>query len=208
MSQDLEVEILGHLAPGIAHDFNNLLAAISADADMARRVTSPGHPAHEFLEAILKTVAQGMGLTAHVLANARPRPLQLREVQLAEEVRFIAGLLRRVAGAAVTIELDLAEGLPNASADPAQLCQALFRLAGTAHGVTSKCRLVVGLRAVDDGLCLSSTLWADALPPNLFETNGLSRQALERIASDHDAHLTLVQQPDHAALTFVLPALR
>jgi C4-dicarboxylate-specific signal transduction histidine kinase len=115
--RQLELEILGRLAPDIAHDFNNLLAAICVDADMARRLLEPG------IRAGVPRVGPrdgrpGRGLTAHVLVNARPRPPQLREVQLAREVEAVAGLVGGVAGEALQVQLEVSQPLPPVQADP------------------------------------------------------------------------------------------
>ncbi|HEY3445413.1 MAG TPA: hypothetical protein VGK67_03570 [Myxococcales bacterium] len=205
-TEQLELEILGRLAPGIAHDFNNLLAAICADADMARRVVGPGHPAQEHLEAILTTVAQGMGLTAHVLVNARPRPVQLREVQLVREVEAVAGLVRRVAGEKLPVQLELSEQAPAVFADPAQLCLALFRLAGTARrALASGGQMRVEVRPEDGETLFAATVTGEGLRPGLFEAGGLRRELLERLAADHGARLTLSEEPGRASLKLALP---
>ena len=118
---------LGELAVVIAHDLNNLLAAIlGAAADALHR---PGlDPA---LRDDLQLIQGSAALAGRLLAVGSRAPPQV--VQVNQAVQGIAGLLRRVLGQRVQLDLALEEPGRLVRVDPAQLDRALLNLAVNAR---------------------------------------------------------------------------
>jgi two-component system cell cycle sensor histidine kinase/response regulator CckA len=123
---------VGALAGGIAHDFNNLLGAISCGAEAALARQPAAEVAAE-LQQILDAAGRGAALVRQILAFARQQALQPRAIPLNAAVTGIAGLLRRVLGAGVALELDLEEPGRLVLVDPSQLDQVVVNLAVNAR---------------------------------------------------------------------------
>ncbi|WP_188898816.1 PAS domain-containing sensor histidine kinase [Caldovatus sediminis] len=125
-------EAIARLAGGVAHDFNNLLTAVigGAETALARR---PEEAVAAELHHILDGARRGAALVGRLLAFARQQTLQPRVIALNEAVRGAAGLVRRLVGDRVRVELALEEPGRLVRVDPVQLDQALLNLAANAR---------------------------------------------------------------------------
>ena len=125
-------EAIARLAGGVAHDFNNLLTAVigSAEAALARR---PEEEVAVELQQILDGARRGAALVGRLLAFARQQTLQPRVLALNEAVRGAEGLVRRLVGDRVRVELALEEPGRLVRMDPVQLDQVLLNLAANAR---------------------------------------------------------------------------
>jgi two-component system cell cycle sensor histidine kinase/response regulator CckA len=123
---------VGALAGGIAHDFNNILGAIACGAEAALAREPSAEVAAE-LRQILDSAGRGAALVRQILAFARQQALQPRVIALNHAVAEIAGLLRRVLGARVRLELELEEPGRQVRVDPTQLDQVVVNLAVNAR---------------------------------------------------------------------------
>lgn len=123
---------VGRLAGGVAHDFNNLLTAILGDAEaVLARSTDPASVAE--LQQILDSAARGAALVRQLMAYARRQTLEPRAVALNELVRGGEGLLRRLLGEGVRLELALEEPARLVKVDAGQFDQVLLNLAVNAR---------------------------------------------------------------------------
>ncbi|MBW8269261.1 PAS domain-containing sensor histidine kinase [Caldovatus aquaticus] len=125
-------EAVARLAGGVAHDFNNLLTAVigGAEAALAHR---PAEPVAAELRQILDGAQRGAALVRRLLAFAGRQTLQPRVLALNDAVRGVAGLVRRLVGDRVRVELALEEPGRWVRVDPVQLDQALLNLAANAR---------------------------------------------------------------------------
>jgi two-component system cell cycle sensor histidine kinase/response regulator CckA len=159
------LEILGRLAGGIAHDFNNLLSLILGAVALARRTQLPAAVGAE-LDAIEAAADRGAGLVRQLLAFARQQVMEPRVVLLNEAVRQLAGLLPRLLGPGVTIDLALEEPSRRVRVDPLQLDQVVLNLAvnaSEAMGGKGRLRIATGRRLVlrpEPGSDLPPGRWA------------------------------------------------
>ncbi|MFO0600659.1 MAG: ATP-binding protein [Myxococcaceae bacterium] len=119
------LESIGRLAGGIAHDFNNLLAAILGAVELLARDLRPDQ--QEDLDAIRHATTRAAELTRQLLAFARRTPSALAAVGLGALVRQSEGMLRRLVGASIKLEVTLDDWLV-VQADAAQLEQVLVNL--------------------------------------------------------------------------------
>jgi PAS domain S-box-containing protein len=144
-----ELESLGLMAGGIAHDFNNLLVGILGNADLALAELPPGHPASGLLKLVMEASQQAAQLTQQLQAYSGAGPFELRPVDLSEEVRSRADLLRTAVAGRAALEFDLDDDLPAVEADPGLLFQAVLNL--TVNGAEA-CTEAGGLVKLTTGL--------------------------------------------------------
>ncbi|MCA1961904.1 MAG: PAS domain S-box protein [Desulfomonile sp.] len=131
--QAQKMEAVGTLAGGIAHDFNNLLQAVLGYSDLLLMEKGPGDPDLAKLQAIKQAAQDGAELVSRILSFTRKGESNLRPMNLNDEIRRVAKLLRRTLPRMVRIDLALAEDLRIIEADPAQIEQVLLNLGVNAH---------------------------------------------------------------------------
>jgi two-component system cell cycle sensor histidine kinase/response regulator CckA len=126
--QAQRLQLVGELAGRIAHDFNNLLTAILGSAeDLESRAHGDADRAE--LKQIRESAGRGAALVRQLLAYSRQQTLQPRVISLNAAVREAAGLLRRLIGPEVRMDLHLEEPDRMVRIDPTQLDQVLINLA-------------------------------------------------------------------------------
>ncbi len=127
------LETLGTLAGGIAHDVNNQLSAILGQLYLARE-TMPGQsPAAQRIQRAEEAVERCAQTTRALLAFSHQGQTDLRPLDFNHLIRRTAGLLDRVLGGLVRVELDLDPDLPPILGEPLQLEQVLMNLAVNAR---------------------------------------------------------------------------
>ncbi len=133
LRQSQKLEGMGQLAGGIAHDFNNLLSVILSLTELQLDERSPDDDSRADLEDIRSAAQRAAELTRQLLAFSRKQVMQPRAVEVNEVVRSMEGLLRRLLGEDVALELDLDDGLSLVRADPTLLSQVVMNLAVNAR---------------------------------------------------------------------------
>jgi PAS domain S-box-containing protein len=132
------MEAVGQLTAGIAHDFNNLLTAILGNLELLAKCPAtdqqPGPPldlarmAH--LVAGARSAAErGAKLTTQLLAFSRQQRIAAEPVDLNGLVEGMEPLLRSTIGGNITVNVQAADGISGALADPTQLELAILNLA-------------------------------------------------------------------------------
>ncbi|MGA5298644.1 PAS domain S-box protein [Nucisporomicrobium flavum] len=138
------IESLGQLAGGIAHDFNNLLAVIINYAEFvtdttAGHLSAAGDGAQWITEVnrdgqqILRAARRGADLTRQLLAFARQDVTRPESLDIADAVRQIEDMLRRVLGEHILLVTRLPGGCGPVLLDPGQFEQVLVNLAVNAR---------------------------------------------------------------------------
>jgi PAS domain S-box-containing protein len=131
LESDLErarrVEALGTVAGGVAHDFNNLLTVVIGHIEL---LTSgmPDGSQRRGLAAAHDAAQRASDMARQLLSFARLGRHTSEEVDVGERIRRAGDLLKRMAGAAVEIELDLPSTPVRLRAVPSELDQALMNL--------------------------------------------------------------------------------
>lgn len=137
LAQSQKQLALGQLAAGIAHDFNNLLTAVLGSAEaIAHRDPDPA--TQEDAAQIRASAERGGALVRQLLAFGRQQVLAPRPVAVNETLTALRGLLSRLLGARIRLELALEENGPEEKGpmvrvDPVQLDQVLINLAVNAR---------------------------------------------------------------------------
>jgi PAS domain S-box-containing protein len=128
LRQAQKMEALGQLAGGVAHDFNNILTAILACAHILRETLGPEHPGTPDVETIVSSAESAATLTRQLLAVGRRQRLVPRAFSLADAVRGMEPMLRRLLGEPIRLVIDLRA--PGAVvADPTQIELVVLNLA-------------------------------------------------------------------------------
>jgi signal transduction histidine kinase len=131
--QSRKLEAIGRLAGGIAHDFNNLLTVITATVDLAADPVTPVHEMRESLREINAAALRGAALTQHLLAFARQGAIAPHTLLLADELADMQGMVRRLVGSHIELEILAAPDLWPVMLDTTQFQQAIFNLASNAR---------------------------------------------------------------------------
>ena len=96
LRQAQKMEAIGRLAGGVAHDFNNVLTAILGSADLLSLMLEPDDPKWAEADAIKRAADRGAALTKRLLAFSRPHRASATMVDIAEAVRNMEPMLRRL----------------------------------------------------------------------------------------------------------------
>lgn len=127
------LETLGTLAGGIAHDVNNQLSAILGQLYLAREAMPGGTPAAQRLQRAEEAVERCAQTTKALLAFSHHGQADLRPLDFNHLIRRTTGLLDRVLGGLVRVDLDLDPDLPPVLGEPLQLEQVLMNIAVNAR---------------------------------------------------------------------------
>ena len=164
------LEAVGRLAAGVAHDFNNLLTAIGGNADLALQHLRSGHDAKRFLDEIKGATQRAVSVTDQLLTFARKNTVQPAALELNEAVTALAGMLRRLLGEDISLDVRTSSTLAPVNADPGLVDQVLLNLTVNAKAAMPKGgRLTIGVTVVHrrsaDFACLSVTDTGTGIAP-------------------------------------------
>jgi two-component system, cell cycle sensor histidine kinase and response regulator CckA len=131
--QAQKMESIGRLAGGIAHDFNNLLTAILGFSEMLLEETTVTSSHRRDLEAIQKAASHGASLTRQLLAFSRRQVMELTVIDIAELVRGLEPILRRLLGEDVETTISCDTDVRKVKVDRGQLEQVVMNLSVNAR---------------------------------------------------------------------------
>ncbi len=124
-----QLQLIGQLTGGIAHDFNNLLTVIGGNLSLLEGRLGDDETAMSMLAAARRGATHGADLVTQLMAVARRQVLHPKAVDVAEAIRRMASLLRRMLPPHIEIAVDVAPDLPPAFVDGPRLEDALLNLA-------------------------------------------------------------------------------
>lgn len=133
LRQSQKLEVIGQLAGGVAHDFNNILLPIVAYADLALHKAETGQEITDDLTEIIKAADRAKNLVNQLLAFSRKQLLQTKVVNINSILENISGMLQRLIGENITIEMQLSPDIGNIKADVSQIEQILLNMAVNAR---------------------------------------------------------------------------
>lgn len=133
LRQAQKMEAVGRLAGGIAHDFNNILTTISGYSEMVLDQIGSDKPISGDLIEIRNAAERAAQLTHQLLAFSRQQVLRLTAVDVNGAVRAMKGMLQRLIGEDIVVQLALTDPLMSIRADPVQLEQVLMNVAANAR---------------------------------------------------------------------------
>ncbi len=126
--QASKMDAIGKLASGVAHDFNNLLTVILGFAEILTTDTSISSAHAKDLSEIVKAAERATGLTKQLLVFSRQQVMNASPLDLNAVVTDMTGMLGRLIGENIAVELALAPDLALAIADRSQLEQVIMNL--------------------------------------------------------------------------------
>jgi PAS domain S-box-containing protein len=128
LRETAKLESLGVLAGGIAHDFNNLLVGIIGNASLLRDELAGNERALRLLESVEQAGERAAALTRQMLAYSGRGRFLIQRLDLPNEVKQIAELIRASIPRNVELRLSPAKGLPPVDADSSQIQQLIMNL--------------------------------------------------------------------------------
>ena len=128
LRQTAKLESIGVLAGGIAHDFNNLLVGILGNASLVRDGMSPLSPMRRLIDDVIKGSERAANLTQQLLAYAGKGKFIIQPLDMSDLAREMVSLIQTSIPRTVTLQLNLASGLPKVIADVAQMQQIVMNL--------------------------------------------------------------------------------
>jgi len=123
-----KLESLGALTAGIAHDFNNLIGSIFAASDMALSDLPPESPAHDNIERINTVATRASQLVNLLTAYAGGSDGRSDRIDLSLVVAEMLAVLKGTIASNVTVEANLASGLPEVRANVTEIRQVILNL--------------------------------------------------------------------------------
>jgi len=129
LRQAQKMEAVGRLAAGVAHDFNNILTVILGNTTMQLRREPLDEKLGGALRQVVRAAEQATALTRQLLAYSRKQILLRRPLALTEVVEQTVGMLQRIIGEHIVIDLELAPQLPPIFADASNVDQVIMNLA-------------------------------------------------------------------------------
>jgi two-component system NtrC family sensor kinase len=132
---------VGRLAAGVVHEINNPLATISACAEALEQRVEEGafdnsdaaEDLNEYLGLIKSEAFRCKSITTGLLDFSRLRTGDRHPLDIGDIIRSSANLISHQSrGGSVSIEVEVAEGIPLINADGGQLQQAVIALATNA----------------------------------------------------------------------------
>jgi two-component system, cell cycle sensor histidine kinase and response regulator CckA len=124
-----KMEAIGTLAGGIAHDFNNILQAISGYSQILLIGKEKDNPDYSRLKIIEKSALRASKLTSQLLIFSRKVAVNLRPLDINQELMQVVEMLRQTIPKMINIELQLGENIKIINADKTQIEQVIMNLA-------------------------------------------------------------------------------
>ncbi len=128
LTQARKMEAIGHLAGGVAHDFNNLLTPIIGYTELVRASVPEHDRIYKDLAVVLEAAEGARQLVRQLLAFGRKQALEMRALDLADQVRRIEKILRAMIPESIELVLELAPEPVIIRADATQLQQVVLNL--------------------------------------------------------------------------------
>ena len=129
LRQAQKMEAVGRLAAGVAHDFNNILTVILGNTSLQLRNPLLDEKLSLSLHQVVMAAERATALTRQLLAYSRRQIIQRRPLALNQTIEGTIGMLRRVIGEHIAIDLQLDPELPPAFADASNVDQVVMNLA-------------------------------------------------------------------------------
>ncbi|MBX7100620.1 MAG: GAF domain-containing protein [Myxococcaceae bacterium] len=220
---------LGEMSAGLAHEIRNPLGAIKGAAQCLDPSKLPGEDG-EFLEVIVEEVNRLNGVVSAFLDYARPLKQSFAPTDVNEVVTRTVRLIQNEMPASLTLEAQLADGLPRVDGDAEQLKQVLINLVQNAlQAIGDKPGKIVlrtqrpdrfseargaesvELLVIDDGPGIPADQQPHIFVP-FFTTKskgtGLGLAICQRIVRGHGGSIVVQSRPgDGTSFVIRLPAL-
>jgi two-component system, cell cycle sensor histidine kinase and response regulator CckA len=133
VNQSQKMDAVGRLAGGLAHDLNNMLTAVIGFAELARMDLAQGNSPSQSLEEICTAAERSSTLVQRLLVFSRRDVPLARPIHLNKTIETLLGMISRLIGSDIVVEVDLCTPDPVILADPGQVDQIVVNLAVNAR---------------------------------------------------------------------------
>jgi len=123
-----KLEAVGRLVGGVAHDFNNLLTGVVLCCDLLLAKLDPNNPLRSYAEEMRSAGLQGTSLIQQMLAIVRQDHAEPTLLSWNDVVNDMRGLLRRLIGENIELDVDLVSELFRMQMDAAEAQQIILNL--------------------------------------------------------------------------------
>jgi PAS domain S-box-containing protein len=147
------MDTVGRLASGVAHDFNNVLTTIRGFSDMLLNRLADDDQQRGDVEQIRKAADRGALLTRQLMAFGRGQTVEPKVLAIDGVIGGLEGLMRRLLGEDIRMEIRSTVEGGAVRMDPAQLEQVVINLLLNARDAMpggGTLRLDIGERQVPD----------------------------------------------------------
>ena len=129
LRQAQKMESLGQLTGGVAHDFNNQLAVFASGVQLLERTAKAATaPPPRVFEAMRRAISRGTGLTRHLLAFSRRRPVNPESIDIVAHLQGMRAMLDGSLGGNIEVQMNLGEGVWPIEVDTGELELAVLNL--------------------------------------------------------------------------------
>lgn len=126
--QAQKMEAVGELTAGVAHDFNNLLTVIVGNLEILQKRLGDSSGAQDRLRRAIEAAFRGQSLTQQLLAFSRRQALNPAVIDITTIIEGMRQIFDALSDN-ISVEFDLADGLPPCDVDPTLLETALLNIA-------------------------------------------------------------------------------
>ena len=127
LRQAQKMESLGQLTGGVAHDFNNLLAVFASGLQLPERAAGRA-PSPRVFESMRRAIARGTGLTRHLLAFSRRRPINPESIDPVAHLTGMRAMLDASLGGHIDVQMKFGTGIWPIEVDPGEMELAIVNL--------------------------------------------------------------------------------
>ena len=129
LRQTQKMESLGQLTGGVAHDFNNLLAVFASGLQLIERSAGSSVPPRpRVFEAMRRAIARGTGLTRHLLAFSRRRPVNPESIDVVAHLKGMRAMLDGSLGGHIEVQMALGKDIWPVEVDVGEMELAILNL--------------------------------------------------------------------------------
>jgi two-component system, NtrC family, sensor kinase len=132
-----KMEAVGQLAAGVAHDFNNILTVIQGNAALLREQPGQDPSCTEPLNDISVAAERAARLVRQLLAFSRKQMPKPQSLNLGQVVNHLQETLQQLLQDRISLEVNIAPGLPPVHADLSMLEQIIMNLSTNARDAMS-----------------------------------------------------------------------
>jgi two-component system, NtrC family, sensor kinase len=149
LRQSQKMEAVGQLAAGVAHDFNNILTVIQGNAALLRDQPGQEPSCTEPLNDISVAAERAARLVRQLLAFSRKQILNPEMLNPGQVVSNLQETLKQLLQDRMTLEVNVAPGLPPVQADLGMMEQIIMNLSVNARDAMSNGgKLTIGVDIV------------------------------------------------------------
>jgi signal transduction histidine kinase len=123
-----KMESLGQLTGGVAHDFNNLLAVFASGLQLLERTAGQAAPRTRVFEAMRRAIARGTGLTRHLLAFSRRRPVNPESTDVVAHLQGMRAMLDGSLGGHIEVQMNFGADVWPVEIDTGEMELAILNL--------------------------------------------------------------------------------